>query len=186
MPPSDKLKGKGSQQPRDEDTNHFLSKLSDEVTTKICDAIRIGVSLDGAAQYGGITRDTFYRWIRLGRMPDADPRLLAFAEAVDAATAEWEFNSVTAIHQDESWQSKAWQLERRKPDEYGRKLRIEQDGSFDSRAPLLAREFARQNLDMSLLTDDELHTLLGLMQKMRGNAEPLPAPDGPLALGAAL
>lgn len=176
---SDIPKGRGEHGRRRNSHGDYVTKLTPEVVDKICGAIEKGVTFDGAAQYGGITRDTFYRWLRMGRADDAPAPLAEFASRVDYALAVWEVNAVTAIHGAEAWQGQAWLLERRKPDDYGRRLRVEDDGGGDPRAPSLARALLKHGLDSSRLDHDQLETLIGLFQIMQIDEPTGPRPIGP-------
>lgn len=81
------------------------------VKERICDALKLGVTCEAAANYAGCSRDTYYRW----RKDDPD-----FAAAADLAMSASEVQLIMDIRSDGSWQSKAWLLERRWPERYGR------------------------------------------------------------------
>jgi hypothetical protein len=92
---------------------------------RITDALTAGNTRRAASAYGGVSEDTFTRW--LTRYP-------AFAEAVQEAEARAEVNHVANIAraaQNGTWTASAWWLERRRPTTWGREdadvLRIVRD-----------------------------------------------------------
>lgn len=134
------------------------AKLTDETTERICVAIRQGATLESAAIYAGVPRSTFHDWLRRGRQPGARNPYKAFVAQIDEALAHFEVNAVAQIAKagaDGEWQASAWRLERRYPDRYGRRTRIEGD----------VRVTAAPVLDVSKLTLDELETLRRLLAK---------------------
>lgn len=98
-------------------------KYSPAVQARICEAIRLGSTFELAAQYGGISKQTFYEWLK--RKPD-------FADAVKEAEAQavvrWLARIEAAAMGDPEkkikpeWQAAAWKLERRYPRLYGRQI----------------------------------------------------------------
>lgn len=97
-------------------------KLTPELTERICESIRQGVTFNSAAIIAGISKDTFYDWLRQGqegRKPHSD-----FSDQVSRARAESEqalLQSLQSIGKHD-WRSRAWVLERRFPDDYGNKV----------------------------------------------------------------
>lgn len=87
------------------------SKYTPDRVERILTALREGLPIESAANYGGIHKDTFYEWLK----QHSD-----FSDAVKDAESEAEFKLVQTIQADPSWQSKAWILERRHPDRWGK------------------------------------------------------------------
>jgi hypothetical protein len=83
------------------------------------DALRLGATRRAAAAAGGFARQTFYEMIK-------DPTLLT---EVEKAEAEAEFTHVSNIARasidPKNWTASAWWLERRHPDDFGRRDRLE-------------------------------------------------------------
>lgn len=102
------------------------TKLSPEVTEKICAAIRVGCYMETAAANAGIHKDTLYAWLKSGAN-DESPEHVAFSDSVQKALAEAEVTAVERINAAgaEQWQALAWRLERRFPDRWGRRDRVE-------------------------------------------------------------
>lgn len=103
------------------------SKYTPERIKKIYEALRLGLSYKSSAQYGGISEDTFYEWIKVH--PE-------FSEGIKQAEIESEKELVEYIRNDVSWQSKAWMLERRLPERWGRVERVKQEISGPSGQPV--------------------------------------------------
>jgi hypothetical protein len=146
-------------------------KLTDEIAAKIVQAVRTGSSIEGAAAYAGVPRQTFFDWLKKGRQPRARNPYRALALALDEALGTFEVtaNAQIAKAGDDEWQAKAWQLERKFPDRYGRRTRIDGNVSV-SAVPFV---------DLSKLTADEAATLLGLLRKAAPAQEELPAAGRP-------
>ena len=107
------------------------SKLTPELQEKILRHLRIGAYVETAAACVGISRDTFYQWMKKGAR--GQKPYVAFAQAVDQALAESEARDLGTILKasQASWQAAAWRLERRFPDRYGRHDRTKIEGKID-------------------------------------------------------
>lgn len=159
------------------------TKLTHGVAEKILEAVRKGNRLDTAALYAGVGRETFYSWLRKGRAADARQPYRGFVQQLDEALASWEAGKVDAISAagDKEWQANAWMLERRLPDAYGRRTRVDV-GNADGRPFQLQ---ATPTIDPSRLSDDELEQLETLLLKARPDSLPQPSMPERLALPAA-
>lgn len=83
------------------------------------DALRAGNTRTAAAQYAGISYDVFKRW----HDDSAD-----FRGAIERAESEAEIRNVALIQKAASngtWTAAAWWLERRRPEAYARRERVE-------------------------------------------------------------
>jgi hypothetical protein len=105
------------------------SLLSEELMKKLCDLIRSGVYVKTACQIVGIGTATYYEWMKRGRIEESSV-FSKFLDSIKKAEAEGEGALVLGIRKDESWQSKAWLLERKYPDRWGRKDKIEHEGGM--------------------------------------------------------
>jgi len=91
-------------------------KCTKATTKKIADGIRLGMTFDLAAQYGGVGRSTMYGWLKMAEDPNAEQCYVDFSDTLKAAEAT---NAANALHciadaaNDGSWQAAAWMLERR-------------------------------------------------------------------------
>ena len=95
------------------------TKLTDELSKKICAFIASGATNEDACKLTGIGESSFYDWIK--RFPE-------FSEAVKKASVDFKRAHILKIAMDESWQSSAWLLERRFPEEYGKRIPLELTG----------------------------------------------------------
>jgi hypothetical protein len=88
------------------------------VVDTILAALRAGNTRRAACAAANINSGTFYRWLE----EDA-----AFRDAVEKAEAEAEMHCVTIIRKaaDENWTAAAWWLERKFPDNWGRRERFD-------------------------------------------------------------
>lgn len=102
------------------------NKCTKERTKKISDAVRAGAYPAVAAQMSGIGERTFYDWMRKGR--NGDPEYANFYDSVKDAESEAEIANVALIRQAAmagTWTAAAWWLERKFPDRWGRKDRVQ-------------------------------------------------------------
>jgi transposase len=140
------------------------TKLTATVSKTICDAIGEGISLEGAAELANVSASTAYEWFSRGLGEDPRGRgetkaFAEFAERLTRARAEAELREMRAIVKaaaDGDWRAAAWRLERRYPKQYGRQQRVEH-ATADGK-PL--------NVDLSILTDDELAILKAGLEKL--------------------
>ena len=103
------------------------SKLTDELTEKLCYYISQGNYFDTACKLVGVSFSTFRSWIVKGE-EESKGRFFEFSEAIKRAEAEAEAKRVELIlkagkYQD--WKANAWYLERKYPERWGKTDRIE-------------------------------------------------------------
>ena len=77
---------------------HNPVKLTPEVEKRLLDALEAGNHVEVAVQYAGISRRTFYLWLKWGREGD-NPRLREFYEAVQKARVGAEVRAVAHLVQ---------------------------------------------------------------------------------------
>jgi hypothetical protein len=107
------------------------SKLTPERQRKIVDAIAAGNYDTVAAAAGGISRETFYAWMRRGEEGQSQGHR-RFFEAVERARATAEIDAVACIRR--AWKGGDWRaaaefLRRRYPNRWGTAERVELDSS---------------------------------------------------------
>lgn len=108
--------------------------LTKKLGTEICERVAKGVPKTYAARASGIALNTISEWERRGRGQDERPATeltIWFANEMDKATAKFIESKVVEISDDEAWQAKAWLLERRFPDEFGRREIQRYEGVVD-------------------------------------------------------
>mgnify|MGYP003633252950 CR=1 FL=1 len=91
------------------------SKCTPAITERICKAIRLGLTYEYAANYAGIDKSTFFRWMAFGRNAKRG-KYRDFHDAVKEANATAAMESLAVIKKaayDGRWTAAAWLLERR-------------------------------------------------------------------------
>jgi transposase len=95
------------------------SKRTPDREARLLEALRAGNTRSAACHYAGIDQGTLANW--LARYSD-------FSDAINKAEADAEVRMVAQIARaahDGTWTAAAWWLERRRPDDYGRRDRVE-------------------------------------------------------------
>lgn len=105
------------------------TKLTPELQERFCEAIENGDSILGACGYVGIDESTYYNWIKRANEAKSRTKFVKFKECVDKAKAKalHNFEQVITSASMEHWQAAAWMLERRHPNLYGKREKIEAD-----------------------------------------------------------
>lgn len=114
-------------------------KLTLELIESIALPIRHGAYVETAVALAGVSRDTFYRWLKQGNKEGGDKLTRLLSDTIKKAMAEAEIRDLAVIDQaaqSGEWTAAAWRLERKHPDRWGRKARVqlEHTGSEDSPA----------------------------------------------------
>jgi transposase len=102
-------------------------KLTPELQDTLCKALGLGLYVETACLLAGIAKDTFYNWVNEGESKKSG-KFRQFSDAIKKAQAESETRWIAHIVQDDSWTSKAWLLERKFKDRWGRAIRQEISG----------------------------------------------------------
>ncbi len=92
------------------------TKLTATVQQEVCKAIAMGMTFELAAQYAGISKTTFFRWMRQGEESEEGSPFRHFWHSVKKAESKGALNALATINRaatDGSWQAAAWLLERR-------------------------------------------------------------------------
>ena len=134
------------------------TKLTPDLMRSTFQLIQGGMSLENVAYAVGIDPTTFFRWMREGRRA-TDGALREFFTGVKKALAGFEFICLEAIPTDSQWQRRAWLLERKFPDQWGRREPRERK----------AREKRAESMDDVMR---EIRQALG-----RGDDEPIDGQD---------
>ncbi len=122
-------------------------KRTPEVEKRLFDAIRLGATYKLASQYAGIDPATFWRWMEKDATFATQVK-----EAEGAAVVGW-LAKIEKAASDGNWQAAAWKMERRYPEDYSLRQRLEHTGAdggpieFDERISLSEAE-----LDQYVLT----------------------------------
>lgn len=152
------------------------SKLTPTLVDELCTYLRRGHYVLSACAFVGINRATYYRWEGHGKdaralqtegrpVPKALDAYLDFLDRVEIARdygeawlAEMTLKAAANPRDHGRWQAYMTMLERSRPDRWARKLR-------DPRAGDDGKPKTPPLIDPSKLSDDELDTLEGLLEK---------------------
>ncbi len=106
------------------------TKLNPEVQKEIVKRIRAGNYIRVACQAVGISHTTYFDWLKKGE-EDKSP-YAEFLDAVKKAESEAhvEYVAIVASHAPKQWQAAAWWLERRFPELWGRRDRLDIKGEI--------------------------------------------------------
>jgi hypothetical protein len=129
------------------------SKLTAEVIQKVKEILPVALYIETVAAYLSIDRQTFYNWLQRGEKeaqrleqqlkpkPKAKETLyLEFFATIQKALAEGEFLNALLIRttaaEGKAWQAAAWLLERRFPERWGLRHKLEHAGPKGGAIPL--------------------------------------------------
>jgi hypothetical protein len=112
--------------------------LTPKLQEKIIKFILGGAYVETAAVAVGISKKTFYRWLKAGR-EETSGIYYNFCHEIEKAFATKEANNALAItaHGEKNWQALAWQLERMAPQRWGRtdRMQLEHSGTTSQLPP---------------------------------------------------
>jgi hypothetical protein len=130
--------------------------LTDELMVNIVNMVRAGNYIETAAAMYHVSKQSIYQWMKRGN-EEPGTIFAKFTDALKAAWAESEARDVVGIGDSDQWQAKAWRLERKFPDRWGRKERldIKHSGSVAT----------SQAVDLSKLSVEELRVFEQLLGK---------------------
>lgn len=147
-------------------------KLNRKVIQSLADVLEKGVYIETAAAFVGIHKDTFYDWLKRGRRDINAGRRSIHRELVDAvetALAKFEVAGITRLEDESQWQATAWRLERRFPDKYGRRSRV--DHANADGQPF--------KIDLEGCTPEERAALRSMLERTRGESAGADRPAKP-------
>jgi len=99
------------------------TKLTPEVQTAIVQAVARGLPYCHARRLAGVGRSTFFNWMALGENLRVGTLYRDFRDAVKRADAQFVVEALGHIQAagKKQWQAYAWLLERRFPEDFGRR-----------------------------------------------------------------
>ncbi|HEY8768006.1 MAG TPA: hypothetical protein VIP09_12230 [Dehalococcoidia bacterium] len=117
------------------------SKLTPDVQGRVLAAISAGNTRATAAAYARVGLSTLMAWLARGEKATRG-QYREFLDAVKNAEAAAVVTSVALVRQaaSEHWQAAAWWLERRYPDEWGRKDRVAIEHVLREKADRIAED----------------------------------------------
>lgn len=107
------------------------SKLTPELAEKIANYISTGNYASVVCGLVGIGETTYYNWLEKGSKSKSG-KYREFWESIKKAEAAREAKWIKDIDGDPSWQSKAWLLERRYPERWGKKDIVKHQGDNEN------------------------------------------------------
>ena len=123
------------------------TKLTPEVQDEVVKRIRAGNYINVSCQAVGIGVSTYFEWLKKGeegRQPYAE-----FTDAIKKAEAEAHVNyvAIVASHAPNQWQAAAWWLERRFPDKWGRRDKLDIKGEIvaDKKVDKIEEKFSHMS-----------------------------------------
>lgn len=129
-------------------------KYGKEITDKIVKLIAGGMNREDSCDMAGINQDTFYDWMKDKRKPE-------FSEAIKRAEMVCKQRNIERI-QDASkknWQAAAWWLERKYPQEFAIRQKLEHSGPNGGAIPV------KSDLDLSRLNEKQLMRLADVLER---------------------
>ena len=122
-------------QPKKRQRKRKPTKAQSKVREDLIENLRTGMTIEAACLLAGIGRTTYYRWLDEDeKWADECKSAVRFAEAVL-------LERVKQLAMDKmDWRAFAWILEKRFPDDYGKRqeLKVESSTSSDGTAEVLA------------------------------------------------
>jgi hypothetical protein len=105
------------------------AKFTPAVQERLLTVIRLGAYRNAACDFAGITPETLRIWLRRGEAEGAGP-YWEFCTALKQAEAAACIKALGTIRlaMEQNWQAAAWFLERKRPQEWGRRERHEHTG----------------------------------------------------------
>jgi hypothetical protein len=143
--------------------------VTDEAIEKLLGALRVGMTRRAAAGVAGFSKTTLYRMLD----NDPDGTLVTAMEKAEAqAEATYSTIVANAAADPKNWTAAAWWLERRHPQDYAKRDKVEMSGPDGG--PIESR-------DVTALPDHERQALAAAIRShLRGEGEPA---GGPPATG---
>ena len=123
--------------------------VADPVTIEaICKGIKLGLPNKDAAIRAGISRGTFYSWIKKAKEPDAAPAYVEFLDSLERARADLKAILLARIHTASgagAWQAATWILARKFPEEFGQTVeaKVKHSGSIHTGPRKVTLELVR-------------------------------------------
>jgi len=106
------------------------TKLTPELQEEVVKRIRAGNYIQVSCEAVGIGVSTYFEWLKKGE--EGKKPYTEFTEAIKKAESEAQVNYVATVasHATDQWQAAAWCLERRFPDKWGRRDRLDIKGEI--------------------------------------------------------
>ncbi len=142
-------------------------KLTPELIEQAAKLIAGGNYASTVFQMLGVGESTWYRWLEKGRDSKGRSIYREFWESIQKAEAAAEARAVSGVMAAgrRNWTAYAWYLERKFPDRWGHKAKIQQEISGPGGQPVSVA------VDLSVLTDEELRSLESITKRLEHTAQ---------------
>lgn len=142
-------------------------KLTPKLIEDISLVIRKGNYVETAVALCGISKQTFYRWLRQAETEDATDLIKKLSDAIKKALAESETRDLAVIDkaaQEGEWTAAAWRLERKFPEKWGRRAHVQLEHFGAGGGPIsfidksdeeIAHELSEINRRLILIQEEE-------------------------------
>lgn len=107
-------------------------RYDERVAAELLKALKLGMLLQDAAAFAGMTRETLYKWRTVGKgKPEGHP-LRDFADAVSKARMSAKLHAVGRVTaaMAEDWKAAAWWLGVTDPANYGPQVKVTLEAEF--------------------------------------------------------
>lgn len=141
-------------------------QVTDENIERLLKGLRLGMTRRAASGYAGFSKTTLYR------MLEHDDGTLVTAMEKAEAEAEATYSAIVARAAEEpkNWTAAAWWLERRHPEDYAKRERVEMTGADGG--PIDTRDLS------AAIPDHERQALAAAIRAhLRGEEEPAPSAE---------
>ena len=99
------------------------TKLTKKLIETIAEYIEKGATVEATCKIVGIHKSTYYDW--LSKAEEGKKGLISdFSDAIKKAEGEAEYKAIASIFESDNWQAKAWYLERKHYDRWGKKDKL--------------------------------------------------------------
>lgn len=98
-------------------------EITPELVETLCSFIRLGLPIRRAAESAGMGESTYYSWMSKGEK--GEEPYVEFVETIRTAEAEAQKLLIQKVQDEGGPQNWQWILERRWPEEWGRKDKLE-------------------------------------------------------------
>ena len=129
--------------------------MTKETQAKIVEAVRAGAYIETASAFAGIDKASLYAWMKRGNA-QTKGIYREFLNAIEKAFADSELRDIMNIGNaaKENWQASAWRLERRFPDRWGRKEKINVDANVKHSGEVALKEEHTQHIIHEMMNRD--------------------------------
>ncbi len=153
-------------------------KLTEKLIEKISTSIRSGCYVETAVALAGLSKQSFYRWLKQAEGGEPTALTLKLSDAVKKAMAQAELRDLAVIDraaQSGEWTAAAWRLERKHPERWGRHSKVSLEHSGPNGNPI---EVANRTASLKrILADPEALKALEAIEAKIVNEDSSELPD---------